>query len=202
MCSATSRAHCTFLIVMIHACPGCPDRKTGIGTPRIRPHPQIDPHFVREKERERYCRLFIHGTQLTYLCTSIHRETGIAWMALALHFVPALVFPQDFHFFLHTSRPKTQPIPISSFLLNLALSHPRNPESYLFSLNLSFIFTITYISFLPLWVTCSSIFISTSSRLLASRYPYIYLPHYPTLYHNEFIQPHQSNPPLTIHPHT
>jgi hypothetical protein len=38
---------------------------------------------------------------------------------------------------------KTQPIPISSFLLNLALSHPSDPESYLLStLPLSFTITI------------------------------------------------------------
>ncbi|CEI66811.1 unnamed protein product [Fusarium venenatum] len=43
MCSATSRTHCNFPIVMVNAWPGCPDQKTGIGTPRGRPHLQIAP---------------------------------------------------------------------------------------------------------------------------------------------------------------
>jgi hypothetical protein len=47
---------------------------------------------------------------------------------------------------------KTQPIPISSFLLNLALSHPRNPESYLFPS--IYLLSLTIIS-IPSLLGCS-----------------------------------------------
>lgn len=75
---------------------------------------------------------------------------------------------------------KTQPIPISSFLLNLALSHPSDPESYLLS-NLPLSFTITIVpsclcSFTPIGIFFTYLTFKYSSlyhHRLPPRYPFV-----------------------------
>lgn len=93
---------------------------------------------------------------------------------------------------------KTQTIPISSFLLNLALSHPMNPESYLFFPQFTF-HLYHYIYSCPFWASHCSIYIYIYIiSLLFPRYPYLVTQLYTTI----LLNPHQSNHPLTTHLHS
>jgi hypothetical protein len=110
------------------------------------------------------------------------KETGMDGTDPPLHPCPGP--PPGFPLLSPHLKDKTQPIPISSFLLNLGLSHPRNPESYLFS--------SIYLPSLPLYLSLPllgyplfNIYISASSLLLSPRYPHVSLPNLiPRLYFN------------------